>query len=54
VPYERWDALCGRLAKHGIAHGDRDIELRQRKPRDRDTYVEDPAGYVVQLVSELD
>jgi catechol 2,3-dioxygenase-like lactoylglutathione lyase family enzyme len=52
VPYEYWEPLCRRLSKHGIAHGDRYAELREREARDRDTYVEDPAGYVVQLVSE--
>jgi catechol 2,3-dioxygenase-like lactoylglutathione lyase family enzyme len=52
VPDDDWERLMRHLLDHGIDHGDRYTDLRARSPQDRDTYVEDPAGYVLQLASE--
>jgi catechol 2,3-dioxygenase-like lactoylglutathione lyase family enzyme/predicted enzyme related to lactoylglutathione lyase len=52
VADDDWERLMRHLLDHGIEHGDRYTDLRARSPQDRDTYVEDPAGYVLQLASE--
>lgn len=54
VPAERWDDLIGRLADKGIEHADRAVEIKDRRAKDLDTYFEEPAGYVVQLIGEKD
>jgi catechol 2,3-dioxygenase-like lactoylglutathione lyase family enzyme len=52
VAPDRWEPLLLRLAEAGIEHGDRAADLKARRGDERDTYVDDPAGYVLQLVSD--
>jgi catechol 2,3-dioxygenase-like lactoylglutathione lyase family enzyme len=52
VPGVLWDTLYRRLADVGIQNGDVLPELKGRKPGELDTYLQDPAGYRVQLVGE--
>jgi predicted enzyme related to lactoylglutathione lyase len=49
---ERWEPFLRNLAALGIPHGDRAADLKDRRGQERDTYVDDPAGYVLQLVSD--
>jgi predicted enzyme related to lactoylglutathione lyase len=49
---ERWEPFLRNLAALGISHGDRAADLKDRRGQERDTYVDDPAGYVLQLVSD--
>lgn len=52
VAPERWDGFIANLAARGVAHGDRAADLKDRRGQERDTYIDDPAGYVLQLVSD--
>jgi len=52
VAPERWDALMEHLAAKGIPNGDRSTMFKGRTPDDRDTYLDEPSGHVIQLVSE--
>ena len=52
VAPDRWEPMLRRFAEAGIAHGDRAADLKARRGDERDTYIEDPAGYVLQLVSD--
>ncbi len=47
-----WDELCAKLEAAGLEHADHGAALKDRHGGERDTYVSDPAGYVIQLVSE--
>lgn len=52
VTPSRWDELLHRLGQAGIEHGDRAADLKDRRGSERDTYIDDPAGYTLQLVSD--
>jgi catechol 2,3-dioxygenase-like lactoylglutathione lyase family enzyme len=54
LPPERWADMCARLSTLGIPHGDRAAEAKGRTAAELDTYIDDPAGYVVQLISALE
>jgi catechol 2,3-dioxygenase-like lactoylglutathione lyase family enzyme len=54
VPFERWGPMLDNLSRLGISHGDRAAEAKGRTAEQRDTYLDDPAGYVVQLISALE
>ena len=51
VEPERWDSLVKHLAAKGIANGDRSTAFKGRTAADRDTYLDEPSGHVIQLVS---
>ncbi len=52
VAPERWDPFIANLASRGVPHGDRAADLKDRRGQERDTYIDDPAGYVLQIVSD--
>jgi catechol 2,3-dioxygenase-like lactoylglutathione lyase family enzyme len=54
VPFERWGAMLDNLSSLNILHGDRAAEAKGRTPDQRDTYLDDPAGYVIQLISAIE
>ena len=54
LPPERWADMCARFSALGIPHGDRAAEAKGRTAAEFDTYIDDPAGYVVQLISALE
>jgi catechol 2,3-dioxygenase-like lactoylglutathione lyase family enzyme len=54
LPATRWDAMMVQLEKCGIQHGDRAAIAKGRTSVELDTYFEDPAGYVIQLISALE
>lgn len=54
VPASRWDEMIARLDQNGIQHGDRAAAAKGRTSAELDTYFDDPAGYVVQLISALE
>lgn len=49
---DQWEPLCNRLATLGISTGDRGMKAKNRASTERDTYIDDPAGNVVQLISQ--
>jgi extradiol dioxygenase family protein len=51
VPPERWESLVDNLAARGIENGDRSPMFKGRTGEDRDTYLDEPSGHVIQLVS---
>ena len=53
VPAARWDEMMARLAKHDIPNGDRAAEAKGRVTADLDTYIDEPGGHVIQLISAL-
>ncbi len=54
LPAARWGDMMARLERQGIAHGDRAAIGKGRTTVELDTYFDDPAGYVVQLISALE
>ncbi len=54
LPATRWDTMMAQLEKCGIQHGDRAAIAKGRTSVELDTYFEDPAGYVIQLISALE
>jgi hypothetical protein len=54
LPAARWNEMMARLDAHGVLHGDRAAIAKGRTSQELDTYFEDPAGYVIQLISALE
>ena len=54
LPASRWGEMMTRLEKCGVQHGDRAAIAKGRTKEELDTYFEDPAGYVIQLISALE
>jgi extradiol dioxygenase family protein len=51
IPAEHWKAALGRLEELGIPNGDRGA-AKVRRPGDGGTYMDDPAGYVIQYITD--
>lgn len=54
VPDERWHAAMDNITRLGIPNGDRAADAKARPPEQKDTYLDDPAGYVIQLLAILE
>ena len=54
VPEERWKATLDNIARLKIPNGDRAADAKARAPEQKDTYFDDPAGYVIQLIAMLE
>jgi catechol 2,3-dioxygenase-like lactoylglutathione lyase family enzyme len=51
VPARKWDAAMAHLDALGIANGDRGA-AKERQPGQGGTYMDDPAGYVIQFITD--
>jgi len=51
VPAARWEAALAHLDALGIPHGDRGA-AKVRRPGEGGTYMDDPAGNVIQLITD--
>lgn len=51
VPAERWEAALAHLDRLEVPHGDRGA-AKERRPGEGGTYMDDPAGNVVQLITD--
>ena len=54
LPASKWPDMMARLETCGVRHGDRAAIAKGRTSVELDTYFEDPAGYVIQLISALE
>ena len=50
-PAERWREALAHLEELGIPNGDRGA-AKVRRPGEGGTYMDDPAGYVVQYITD--
>ena len=51
VPGDRWSEALARLDDLGIPHGDRGA-AKERRPGEGGTYMDDPAGNVIQYITD--
>ena len=54
VPEDRWHAAMENVARLGIPNADRAADAKARPPEQKDTYFDDPAGFVIQLLAMLE